>query len=366
VSIHRTSSGKYEVRWREGTRNRSRTFDRRKDALDFNGRARRISQGGGVVPTRTGGVILSDFAAEWFVTKRRLAPRTRAIYQRLFETHIEPTLGYVPVNLITADRLDSWQRERLASGAGPESIAKSGKLLHQILGRARKLELIDRNPAELLEPVERARKRIVPATPEQVESMREWMLARERFGDATLISVLAYVGLRFGEALALMWPNVSLPRLTVCENLEDDGSLRPTKTADSDATLDLYAQPANDLREWWMLSGRPSTGFVFPRSTDGKGWTVTDRNNWRRRFYAKAAQSAGFSGPPKDLRHACASLMIAAGRPPTEVAAYLRHTLETSIGNYQHLIEQFKGQPIRPVEQHIAEARGQTAAERAS
>ena len=32
MSIHKTKDGKYQVRWREGQRNRQRTFDRKRDA----------------------------------------------------------------------------------------------------------------------------------------------------------------------------------------------------------------------------------------------------------------------------------------------------------------------------------------------
>jgi len=39
----------------------------------------------------------------------------------------------------------------------------------------------------------------------KVEAIRASLLRSDRFGDATLDSVLAYAGLRPGEALALTW-----------------------------------------------------------------------------------------------------------------------------------------------------------------
>lgn len=47
-----------------------------------------------------------------------------------------------------------------------------------------------------------------PLTAEQVERMRAWMLQHRTRRDATLLSVLAYSGLRPGEAMGLAWRHV--------------------------------------------------------------------------------------------------------------------------------------------------------------
>ena len=54
-----------------------------------------------------------------------------------------------------------------------------------------------------------ARKRsVTPLAPETVEEMRHWLPRRNLIRDATLVSVLAYAGLRPGEAFALTWVHV--------------------------------------------------------------------------------------------------------------------------------------------------------------
>jgi integrase len=59
------------------------------------------------------------------------------------------------------------------------------------------------------------------------------------------------------------------------------------------------------------------------------------------------------------LRHTAASLLIAAGRPVTEVANQLGHSPEVSARTYQHLIEAARGKPIRSVDDWIMAARAQ-------
>jgi integrase len=71
--------------------------------------------------------------------------------------------------------------------------------------------------------------RSVPSRPTTVEAMRRYLLGRGRVGDATLVSVLAYAGLRPGEALGLSWAHVRTNTLLI-ERAVSDGVLEATKT----------------------------------------------------------------------------------------------------------------------------------------
>jgi Phage integrase, N-terminal SAM-like domain len=176
MSLHSTRSRRWEVRWREGVRNRSRTFDRKSDALQFEAEVRRIRQLGGIVPSRTGGLTLGEAAEQWFDEKRDLAAKTRFEYAKTLDRHVEPFLGHLPLTEIRPLLLNEWQQQRLAAGAGKEAIAKAGKLLRQILSRAVALELLASNAALTLQhPRTHARQPTI-ATPEQVEAIRSWFL----------------------------------------------------------------------------------------------------------------------------------------------------------------------------------------------
>lgn len=355
MSVHRTKMGKWEVRWREGTRNRSRTFDRKADAARFDGEARRLSQLGGIVPRRVGGTTLGDFAEGWLERKQDLAPKTLRTYAQLLDCHVEPYLGHLPLTELRPQMLDRWQHERLAGGAGREAIAKASKLLAQILDRAVALELVTYNAARTLERP-RAEPRIAtPATPDQVEEIRGWFLERERLGDATLVSVLAYVGPRPMEALALRWEDRSGDRLLV-ERALTDGAVKTTKTRHR-RVVEIPGPVAQDLAEWKLALGA-RRGLVWPRRSDGRPWRQGNWDNWRRRQFDKATEAVGLEDfRPYDLRHTAASLAIAAGRPLTEVAAQLGHSPEVSARTYAHLIELARGKPVRPVEEWIRAAR---------
>ena len=74
------------------------------------------------------------------------------------------------------------------------------------------------------------RTRVVkPLSPRQVEKLRREMLRRAWVRDAALVSVLAYAGLRPGEALALGWDDIGDQTLTVDKALAL-GEEKSTKT----------------------------------------------------------------------------------------------------------------------------------------
>ena len=77
MSIHHTRTGKWEVRYREGRRNRSKTFDLQEDARSFEAEARVRRQRGEHVRRSTDTPTLRDFAADW-IDRRRAAGLSEA------------------------------------------------------------------------------------------------------------------------------------------------------------------------------------------------------------------------------------------------------------------------------------------------
>jgi integrase len=200
----------WRVRWRDGGRDsrmNSRSFARKADAVAFDDelrRRRRLGEMGAVVGSRD---TLDHYVAEtWAKTHAvTLARSTARTYAGLYDLHIAPYLGQLKLVELTPEVIARWQAERIAAGAGRSSIHKTLTLLGGILQRAMESGRINRNPVRLVRKVKRPKKKEVrPLAPETVEALRAACGPR----DATLISVLAYSGLRPQEALALRWGDV--------------------------------------------------------------------------------------------------------------------------------------------------------------
>jgi integrase len=124
------------------------------------------------------------------------------------------------------------------------------------------------------------------------------------------VSVLAYVGLRPGEALALRWSDIGLATVLV-ERANDDGAVKRTKTGRSRSAR-LMAPVRADLAAWRLASA--DDALVFPAAS-GQLWREHDWRNWRKRTFMPAVRALGLDiRRPYDLRHAAASLWLHEGR----------------------------------------------------
>ena len=170
------------------------------------------------------------------------------------------------------------------------------------------------------------------------------------------MSVLAYAGLRPGEALALTWEDVR-ERTLLVEAAVSLGEIQSTKTGRA-RTVPLLEPLRRDLAEWRLASGRPEAdALLFPRG-DGRPWTLTDWQNWRRRIYIPAAATAGITNArPYDLRHSFVSLLIHEGRSVVEVARQAGHAPTMTLSTYAHVFDEFALDERVPAEEQIRRAR---------
>lgn len=366
MSIRNTPYGTFEVRYREGRRHRSATFKTKREAVAF----QRKIEASPYAPARSIDVpILEDFAADWLTTRTDLADTTMAQYCRWLDVHIVPDLGHLPLTELRPRKLAAWQADRLAGGAGPAVLGKAQTLLSQILDAAvLPYEYLEVNPiAALKRPAYKKREHRWLTAPE-VESIRTWYLKREDTGSAALVSVLAYVGIRPQDALALRWSDLD-ERLAVTKKNVDGEILPGSKTGDGYRRT-VYVPPSvrAELEAW-----QGDDELMFPRR-DGQPWTKSDYDNWRSRRQSKAraekagtvkgkcfklaAEQAGLGWTlkPYDLRHTGATLYAAAGWNHLEVARQLGHSPEVSMRVYQHLFDGTEGER-RSVEDYIQQAR---------
>lgn len=255
---------------------------------------------------------LAEFGQEWWrlYAEPNLSRSTLRLYAMLWDTHILPRLGDLKLRELTAETLQQYRLDLQAAGVGQASVRKALVLLHGVLQRAVGWNRLAANPMAAVKKPPAGRTRLVQSLPpESVEGMRRLLLSQGFVRDATLISVLAYAGLRPGEALALRWGSIQ-ERTILVEAAVAMGEIGPTKTRRA-RTVRLLRPLARDLAEWQMRCGRPpDSALVFP-GHDGAPWTLTAYQNWRARSFGRAAVACGIENArPYDLRHAFVSLLI--------------------------------------------------------
>ena len=345
------------MRYREAGRNRSRTFDRRRDAEHFDAEVTRRRQLGGLATLDAGRETLDEYVlGTWVPTYAvTLAPKTRQHYASLYDCHIAPDLGGVSLRDLRAERIARWQADRLGGGAGPVAVRQALDLLSSLLQRAVEGERITSNPVRLVRRAPRPRREEVkPLAPATVEAMRAAASPR----DATLLSVLAYAGLRPSEALALHWSDVRAQTLLIQRALSL-GEDADTKTRQH-RTVRLLASLREDLQLWQGTAS--ANALVFP-GHDGEVWSLPAYQSWRRRAFGRAARAANAeNATPYALRHSFASLLLHEGRSVIYVARQLGHDARLTLSRYGHVIDELEDQPRVEAEAAIQAARAARSA----
>jgi integrase len=192
-------------------------------------------------------------------------------------------------------------------------------ILAGILDAAVKDRRISSNPARGVVLPRKPKKRHVYLTHKQVEN-----LASQSRQHGTLVRVLAYTGLRWGEAVALKVENVDLTRrrLQVDENAVTVGGeiIVGTPKSHKRRSVPMPRFLVEPMRQ--LMAGKASNELVF-----GDGFGHQRRPDQRGGWFVGAKKRSGL--PPDltihDLRHTAASLAIASGANVKAVQRMLGH-----------------------------------------
>jgi integrase len=165
----------------------------------------------------------------------------------------------------------------------------------------------------------------------------------ENITNYTIILLLAYTGLRKGEALGLSWNNVDFEKKTITvERTRDKNGARTPKTKNSYRTVlidDKLIQQLILYRTWCkqtMLSfGKhlSENDFIFISYQTG---TPTGENTLKYSFDRIIKKTGLKSITPHGLRHTHATVLIAQKQPVNVIAERLGNTPQMIWDTYGH------------------------------
>jgi integrase len=326
----------WRVRYRgPNGRERSQSFARRAEAVKFM-HSNEVSKDAGlwVDPTR-GKLRFEDWSARW-MESRTFKPNTRAGYESLLRNHLSPTFGGVPLARIEPGDIQQWVTD-LQRVLSSSRVRQSYFLLSGIMRAAVRDSYLARTPCIgiVLPKPRSAEMNCLDA--EGVRDLAE--AARPPYG--TLIYFLAYGGARWGESAALRKGRCELLRgqVWIRESLSDvDGTLYFVRTkTEKDRAIGLPSF-LRDLLAEHLTSVEGEDALVFT-SPEGAPLRLP---NWRRSVWYPALESAGLPRAVRvhDLRHTCASLLIAQGAHPKAIQEHLGHSsIQVTLDRYGHLFD---------------------------
>jgi len=374
----------YRVRFQNARGERkARTFDSMEDALDFRARLRLLKREGDLGAIEAGRESLEQLMGDYWrlYAETRLEPSTRRKYRCLWSRHIERRLGAMDLRQITPLVLSEFILELQQDRVGTPTIRSCLGLLQSMFARAVEWDRTRVNVVKLIaKPRVRRARAIKPLRPADVEALRRHMLRSQKHGlrDATLVSVLAYAGLRPEEALALEHQHVRGKTILVEQKWVDGEILPGQKTTRPPRFPPLLDVLRADLHDYELARKRPY-GLIFAQA-DGAPWHDYDWRDWRSRVWQPACEAVGlatiarttvvkdgkrrtkrtYDGPvPYDLRHSFASHLIHEGKHSImQIAEWMGHSPATLLSHYAHLIADVTGKSTLLSERAIKAARG--------
>jgi integrase len=333
----------WEVRYRDpNRRDRSKTFDTKAKAEAFAASVETDIDRGDYLDPRLGRKAFGDWAQEWLEARsKEIKPTTFISYEGLLNGHLLPAFGGMALARIRPLDVQKFFGTMRDKGLSRSRLRQARQLLSMILNAAVANGYIARNPLpkEKLGGTEPKRDQH-PLSFEEVHAVANTVPERYR----ALIYVLAYGGLRWGEAAALRRRSCNLlrNRLEIREAVSEvRGGVvyGPPKTHQNRTVV--IPEPVKELLAEHLSKfvDSDSDSLVFTTEAGGHVWI----NNFRRDVWHRALEESGVSREVtiKDLRHTCASLMHAAGRSAKEVKEQLGHsTIAMTLDTYTHLFDE--------------------------
>jgi integrase len=311
----------YAVRYRTPERDQTmkRGFRTKRDAQDFANDVEVKKLTGDYIKPSLGRVTVGELSVDWLARKKQ---STAESYYRTLETsyrvHVKPRWGAVSVADVDVLGVEAWITGMVRKGSGATTVIRAQGVLSGILADAVKGKRLASNPVKGIENLPRKTgKRRVYLSADDVA-----LLADNSGEHRALVLVLAYCGLRWGEAIGLRVRDVQFlrRRISVSENAVQIGSrhvVGPTKGRE-DRWVPVPEFVCNELSV--QCQGKAPDDLVF--GNGGYLQRPKSSNGWfRRAVFAAKVQTI----TPHDLRHTCASLAVSAGVNVLALARMLGH-----------------------------------------
>jgi integrase len=286
-----------------------------------------------------GRVSFGEVAELWYQSKSvRLKGKTLEGYRSLLDTRVLPHWRNTAVGDIDWQSIQKWvaaltrtkPTRRKSEGLSASRVNQAYNVFRQVLGFAVRSRMLSSNPAT---DIDLPRK---PVSDKRYLTHQQVADLAAQCGDYdAMVLVLAYCGLRYGEATALRRRDVDFDRARIevhsaVERVNGVYRLGSTKTHERRSVP--IPPPVLTLLRDRIGSWAPDR-LVFP-GADGYL-----KNHEFRKAFNPAATKAGLAGlSPHELRHTCASLAIRSRASVKTVQRLLGHATATmTLDNYGHL-----------------------------
>ena len=299
-------------------------------------------------------MLFADYLLEWLeIAKGRLAVATYSSYAAMIKKPVGPYFRQRNLTLreLEARHLQMFYSEMLRK-VTPNTVIHYHAIIHSALKYAVKTDMLVQNVADKVDRPKENSFQPVFLSAEEMQKMFEALRGTKL---ELPVLVAAFYGFRRGEVLGLKWDAIDFERGTISvirtvttitvDGKQTENEQQSAKTKSSLRTLPLIGS----FREYFLqvkeaqelnkqvcgnCYNHEYDGFVF---VDELGERM--RANYLTSAFPKFLEDHGLRRMRfHDLRHSCASLLLANGVPMKQIQEWLGHSDFTTTANiYAHL-----------------------------
>jgi len=336
LSVNRRPDGRWRARYRDVSgREHAKHFKRKVDAERWVTANKSQRDRGDWIDPELARATVAVVAVTWF-TGKQLKPSSLRSYDSLWRTVVKPRWGTIPINTITYGQVVSWVNQLGEESLSASRTSQALLVLKQILDVAVLDGRISRNVAKQVHAPRPQPTKQRYLTHSQLQALAdECGTVHHRY--RTLILLLGYTGLRWGEARALRIRHVDLQRrhVAVVDNIPVGYDERDTVGPKSNRSRVVPIPHIVAEEISCLTQNRSSEDLLFT----SPGGSLLNNSNFRRDVFDPAVEDLHLSPlTPHDLRHTAASLAISAGASVAGVQTMLGHaTAAITLSVYTHL-----------------------------
>lgn len=299
-------------------------------------------------------MLFTDYLLEWLeIAKGRLAVVTYSSYTAMINKPIEPYFRQRNLTLreLEARYLQMFYSEMLRK-VKPNTVIHYHAIIHSALKYAVKTDMLVQNVAD---KVDRPKKNSFQPVFLSAEEMQKMFVALRGTNLELPVLVAAFYGFRRGEVLGLKWDAIDFELGTITirhtvTSLQVDGKTKmyaqdSAKTKSSMRTLPFVGSFAEYFKEVKAAQevNKKVCGNCYNYEYDG--YVFVDelgnlmRPDYLTSYFPQYIQKHGCKRMRfHDLRHSCASLLLANGVPLKQIQEWLGHSdFSTTANIYAHL-----------------------------
>lgn len=292
--------------------------------------------------------LLEVYLKRWLetVAKQRVSAKTYDGYKDYMSYYLIPGLGNINISKLDPLQIQLFYNSMLEKGLSPQTVRNTHAVLRSALNQAVKWRIIGHNPATLVDLPKRKKPEMKVLNEKESAT---FMNAIVYSPWKALFSLLISTGMRPGEALGLKWQDIDFNKKRIhvqraLSRTKGGWSLDEPKTSQSKRSIPIPPGVIKDLKEHRIEQQKQKLEATKYDDYDlvfaGKTGNPPDYRYIYEQHFKPILEMAELPNIRLyDLRHTCATLLLAVGENPKIVSERLGHASVTmTLDTYSHVL----------------------------